>query len=163
MPQLDLERNDGFQKAEWRVQRFGWIVWGLIVLAALAGLLGSGWLSDRNATAPDGSLAVKYDRFVHYHHPVQIELSLHAAPKDGEWQVTMDRSLLDRLQILRIEPEPEHRVIADNAVTYSFLAGDNVALGKVVFHVEYERYGGAQGSVFVAERSPVSVNQFVYP
>jgi hypothetical protein len=163
MPRLDLERNDGFQKAEWRVQRLGWIVWGLIVLAALAGLLGSGWLSERNLTASDGSLAVKYDRFVHYHHPVQIELSMNTAPTDGEWQVTVDRSLLDRLQILRIEPEPERRVIAENAVVYSFLADANVALGKVVFHVEYERYGGAQGGVSIAGRLPVVVKQFVYP
>jgi hypothetical protein len=163
MQHLHLEQDNGFQKIEWRVQRFGWIAWGLIVLAASMGLLGSGWLSDRNRSAPDSSLGVKFDRFVHYHHPVQIELSLRTAPTDGEWQVTMDRSLLDRLQILRIEPEPERRVIADNAVTYSFLAGANVALGKVVFHVEYERYGGAQGRVSVAERSPVIVNQFVYP
>jgi hypothetical protein len=127
------------------------------------GLLGSGWLSDRNVTASDRTLAVKYDRFVHYHHPSQIELSLNAAPTDGEWQVTVDRSLLDHIQILRIEPEPERRAITKNAVTYSFLAGSNAAAGKVVFHVEYERYGGVQGDVSIAGRLPVVVNQFVYP
>jgi hypothetical protein len=162
-PEIDLEPNDRFQTTEWRAQRFGWIVWALVVLAALAGLLGSGWLSNRNVTAADGSLAVKYDRFLHYHHPSQIELSLLSPPTDGEWHVTVDRSLLNRLQILHIEPEPARRVLSEDAVSYIFLADRSAAGGNVVLHVEYQRYGGAQGGVAVAGRSPILVNQFVYP
>jgi hypothetical protein len=163
MPRLDLERNDRFQKAEWRVQRCGWIVWALIVFAALAGLLGSGWLSNRKVTASDETLAVKYDRYLHYHHPTQLELSLLAPPTDGEWHVAVDRSLLDRLQILHIEPEPTRRILAEDAISYVFLADPKATVGNVVFHVEYQRYGGAQGGVAIAGGSPVVLNQFVYP
>ena len=39
---LELETDESFQRNEWRIQRAGWIVWSLVIIAGLIGLLGSG-------------------------------------------------------------------------------------------------------------------------
>jgi hypothetical protein len=161
---LELETDDGFQRLEWRVQRVGWIIWFLLVMAALLGVLGPGWLSDTEVTSGDGRLNVAYERFLHYHSPSQIQMVINAnADADGQWQIKIGRSLLDRLEISGIIPEPERREIADDGVVYTFLSRPQSAQGKVIFHVEYERYGRTEGQVSLLGSDAVTLSQFVYP
>ena len=149
---------------KWRAQRIGWVVWSLLLVAAGLGLIGPGWLSDREAKSLDGTLTVGYERFLHYHHPSQLDVSCRGTQLDGEvFRVSVDRSLLDRMQILRIEPEPEHRRLTTEGVTYAFRRDAQADLAKVVFHVEYEQYGGVEGEIALAGADPVTVKQFVYP
>ena len=61
---LELATDDAFQQIEWRIQRIGWLVWAMLLLAALLGLTGSGWLSGAEVTSDDGAVTVKYDRFL---------------------------------------------------------------------------------------------------
>jgi len=161
---LELATDDAFQKTEWRFQRIAWIAWAMVLLVALLGLTGPGWFSTVDVTAEDGSIAIGYDRFLHYHNPPQLQIAVNDAGniEDG-WQVKVDGSLLDRLQIVRIEPEPERREIAPDGIVYTFLHTAGGTTGKIVFHVEYERYGTARGNISLAGRSPVDVNQFVFP
>ena len=44
---LELETDESFQRNEWRIQRVGWIVWSLVIIAGLIGLLGSGPMSHK--------------------------------------------------------------------------------------------------------------------
>jgi hypothetical protein len=160
---LDLASDASFQKIEWRAQRWGWTVWLVVVVSAALGLIGPGWLSDVQRRSPDGQLVVRYGRFLHYHNPTELEISLTAPPPSGQWKITLSRALLDRLQITRIEPEPERNEIEADGVSYFFRSDAHAASAKVVFHVEYERYGRASGTVALAGAEPVSVDQFVYP
>ena len=73
---LELETDESFQRSEWRIQRAGWIVWSLVIIAGLIGLLGSGPMSHKETAATDGSLKIDYDRYLHYHHPTQLTLSV---------------------------------------------------------------------------------------
>jgi hypothetical protein len=162
--ELDLETDARFQRSEWRAQRIGWIIWSLIVVAACLGLLGPGWLSDREAISADGGLTVGYDRFLHYHHPSQLTITCHGVHLDSDaFGISVARSLLDQMQILRIDPEPVHSQVADNSVIYEFRRDPRANAGKVVFHVEYERYGNAEGEIALMGGDPVTLRQFVYP
>jgi hypothetical protein len=161
---LELATDDAFQRTEWRLQRIAWVAWAMLLLVALLGLTGPGWFSSVDVTAEDESIAIGYDRFLHYHNPSQLEIAVNdASDVEGRWQVKVGRSLLDRLQIVRIEPEPERREIAPDGIVYTFLHAAGPTTGKIVFHVEYERYGTARGTISLAGRSPVDVNQFVFP
>jgi hypothetical protein len=160
---LELPTDDAFQQMEWRVQRIGWLVWAILLLAALLGLTGSGWFSSEEATSEDRTITVRYDRFLHYHKPTQLEINLKSNESDDRWQLKVGRSLLDRLQILRIEPEPERREIAPDGIVYAFLRSAGAPAGKVVFHVEYERYGSTQGTISQLGSGPVDLKQFVFP
>jgi hypothetical protein len=160
---LDLEIDDSFQKNEWLVQRLGWIVWVLILAAGIAGLLGPGPLSSIESRASDDSLTVKYDRFLHYHHPTQLELALGSIePPPRELQVKLNGKLLDRIQIQRIEPEPERTELGDGVI-YTFLRSGSSSAGSIVFHVDFERFGRSRGTIGVVGHESVAVNQFVYP
>jgi hypothetical protein len=160
---LELATDDAFQHTEWRVQRIGWLVWAMLLLAALLGLTGSGWLSSEEVTSEDGTITVRYDRFLHYHKPTQLEVDLKSNESDGRWQLKVARPLLDRLQILRIEPEPEQREIGPDGIVYTFLHSAGAPAGKIVFHVEYERYGSTQGTISLLGSGPVDLKQFVFP
>lgn len=161
---LDLETDAQFQRTEWRAQRIGWIVWSLIVVAACLGLLGPGWLSDREAASADGGLTVGYERFLHYHNPSQLTITCNGSHLDGDaFRIRVARSLLDQMQILRIDPEPEHHQVNEDAVLYEFQRDPQADGVKVVFHVEYERYGNVEGEIALTDGDPVTFRQFVYP
>ena len=162
--ELDLDTDPQFQKTEWRAQRIGWIVWSFIVVAACLGLLGPGWLSDREKASADGTITVGYERFLHYHNPSQLTVTCNGAQLDNDaFRISVERSLLDRMQIRRIEPEPEHQQVTEDGVIYGFQRDPQAETIKVVFHVEYERYGTVEGDIALAGGDPVTLRQFVYP
>jgi hypothetical protein len=130
---LDLTTDPSFQSAEWRAQRLGWIVWSLVLLAAALGLLGPGWLSDVEHRSTDGKYTIRYERFLHYHNPSQLEVYVTHPPRSGEWTIKLDRALLDRVQIERIEPEAERSVIEADGVSYVFQSDAEAASGRSFF------------------------------
>jgi hypothetical protein len=160
--ELQLDTDDSFQRNEWRIQRVGWIVWFLVIVAGSIGLLGSGPMSHSEIVAGDGSLTIAYDRYVHYHHPTQLTLSLGELPGE-ELQIKFNRELLDRMQVERIEPEPVKAELTDDGVIYTFLQKPSSQNSKVIFHVDYERFGANGGAVEVVGHEPVTLTQFVYP
>jgi hypothetical protein len=161
---LDVQHDDAFQKSEWRIQRVGWAAWSAIVIAALAGLLGTGPLSHADSSASDGSLSVKYDRFLHYHKPAVLEVLVNSRAEDDQpLRLKLSRSFLDRIQILRIEPEPEEQSLAENGVIYAFTQEGAPDLFKVLFHFEYEKFGNTTGSVELIGGGSAGFQQFVYP
>jgi hypothetical protein len=160
---LDLTVDEGFQTAEWRFQRVGWIVWGVLILAGFAGLLGPGPLSSTEVMAADNSLTVAYDRFLHYHNPTQLVMTVEANGSDSELQIKLSNSLLDRMEISRIEPSPVRSELMNDGVLYTFARGQHGDAGRIIFFVDFERFGRSQGEVGVVGREPVLVKQFVYP
>jgi hypothetical protein len=161
---LDVQRDDSFQKSEWRIQRLGWAAWSAVVIAALAGLLGSGPLSHADSSASDGALSVQYDRFLHYHQPTAIEVLVSSrGAGDGPLRLKLSRSFLDRIQMLRIEPEAEEQSLAEDGVVYAFTQVGAPEFSKVLFHFEYEYFGNTKGSVELVGGGSAGFQQFVYP
>ena len=119
-------------------------------------------MSHKEMAAADGSLKIDYDRYLHYHHPTQLTLSV-GKIADDELRIKFDRALLDRLQVERIEPEPLQAEITDDGVIYTFMQKASSQNVKVIFHVDYERFGASQGTVEVVGHEPVTLKQFVYP
>jgi hypothetical protein len=164
MSGIDLENHESLQRTEWRTQRVGWFAWCGIIVAACLGLLGSGPLSAaRNATA-DGSVAVAYDRFLRYHDPTALRITLGGPlPAGDELEVKLGRNLLNRVQIQRIEPEPERASLAGDGVVYTFILSDSAKSSEIVFHVNFERIGQSRGTIEVNGTEPIVLSQFVYP
>jgi hypothetical protein len=161
---LDLPQDDSFQKSEWRIQRAGWAAWIAITIAALAGLLGTGPLSHADSSASDGSLSVQFDRFLHYHQPAAIEVFVNSRGADNRpLRLKLSRSFLDRIQMLRIEPEPEGQSLAEDGVVYSFTKESAPEFSKVLFHFEYEYFGNTKAIVELVGGGSASFQQFVYP
>jgi hypothetical protein len=161
---LDVPQDEPFHQREWKIQRVGWVLWALIMIAALAGLLGTGPLSHAEVSAPDGSLMVKYDRYVHYHQPSVLEVLVPSRGQDGgSLRLKVSRSFLDRAQILRIEPEPEEQHVADDGIVYTFGQEGTPELGKILFHFEFEQFGVSNARVELVGGGSAIVKQFICP
>jgi hypothetical protein len=163
-PTLELEELESFQRSEWRIQRIGWVLWALAILAGLVGLLGSGPLSSTSSTAPDGSLRVQYDRFVHRQQPIKLEVTLHRLGQTGnQARLFVSQQLLERLQIQRIEPEPQGRELATDGVVYTFPTAAEAESATIRFHAKYETFGNSRGQLALLGHEPAIFDQFVYP
>jgi hypothetical protein len=164
IPKLQLEDNEPFQRVEWRLQRIGWVLWGLLIESALAGLLGPGPLSKAESPAPDGSLTIAYDRFVHYHHPTRLKLIVGSSERPrNSLQVKFSKQLIERLHIDRIEPEPEGRRLGADGVVYTFPLTESTEVANIMFHVEFEHFGLSDAQIEVVGKEPAMFTQMVYP
>lgn len=160
---LEIEELPAFQRKEWLIQRIGWVAWVLVLLAGMLGLIGSGPLSNTSSSASDDSLTVRYDRFLHYHQPAMLEVTLHPDISGSSARLFLSQSLLERLQISRIEPEPEEGELASDGLIYTFPLLASAESAKIRFHVQYEAVGNSNGRIALIGHEPALVNQFVYP
>ena len=160
---LELNHDVPFQRADWRAQRIGWVVLFLIVLAALAGLLGKGPLSDVSAASPQGQIQVEYDRFLHYRDPTSLQIHLKPpADADNELRVAFDHSYLHGFEIQRITPEPREELAGETEHVFVFEADDVRRSTWIVLHLDPDEFGTIEGSLRVGDES-ILIRHFIYP
>ena len=100
---LELGQDLPFQRRTWLVQRVGWGVVLLLLLAAAAGLLGRGPLSEKTARSADGALGVRYGRFVRHRAPTTVQLQLAPDVADqGQVRLWLDLRYLEGVTIENI-------------------------------------------------------------
>ncbi|HYF62909.1 MAG TPA: hypothetical protein VD886_08865 [Herpetosiphonaceae bacterium] len=155
LPDQDLE----FQRRSWVVQRIAWGIMAAVAVAGLAGVFGSGPVSQARAGA--GGLSVEYQSFARFQAATTLRVHLDAAAiQDGTAAIRIDQAYLERFEIVDIIPEPAASSIDGAAVVYSFTIGGS---GDVVFNLKPERIGGAVAAIGAASGETVRVEQFVYP
>ena len=159
---LELEQDLNFHRRGWRVQRVCWILLALILLAGLAGLMGTGPLSDDIRSAADGRFELEYERFVRMQAPSRLRV--HYAPEavqSGVVQVWLDRRYVEQTQVDAIVPQPLRVEIGADRLTYVFAATDGQA-GAVTFRLQLETFGRVAGRAGVGEQV-VDFRQLAYP
>ncbi len=123
---LELEQDLDFQRRVWRVQRIGWIVMALLVVAGLAGLTGHGPMAKASAGAAEDGLVITYDRLTRYETPAR--LALHVAPgvaaSDSTVAVWINRDFVNAMQIGAVVPTPVEAQAAGDGVIYTFRVAD---------------------------------------
>jgi hypothetical protein len=160
---LELEQHDHFQRWEWRLQRLGWLIWATLLGAGLAGLLGPGPLSRQTATSRDGSLTVVYDKYVHFEHPLTVEATMLTGGDDQALRLHLSQSLLERVQIERIEPTPAAERLTPDGVQYDFSTVPGATKVTAAFHFVFQKMGVCEGQWQLQSGAPVVVSQLVYP
>ncbi len=160
---MDLGQDLTFQRRSWRVQRVGWALWLLVLIAAAAGLLGEGPLSDATIGAR-GLFQVQYERLVRHGAPVLLELHLEPGAVQGdEARVWIDKAYLQGMQIQTMYPEPESVEARADGMTYVFKLDEPGEPASIIFNVTYDSIGLQHGQVALNDGAPVSFSQFVYP
>lgn len=159
---LKLQADERFHRREWIVQRVGWGIMCLLVIAAAAGLLGPGPLSLARA-GDERTLLVEYQRFGRLETVDELRIVVGSdVLNGGDVKMWFDRALLDRAQIQRFDPEPSHaRGEADRVVFEFDLQEDQPAI--VVLSMRWQRVGRASGRIGIEGGAMVSINQFIYP
>ena len=161
---LEVGQDTIFQRYQWTVQRWGWAILALVLLAALLGLLGRGPLSSTDAEAPDQSLRVKYNRFIRVRAPADLKISVAAkASQNGAIRLWIDREYLDHLQVKHITPRPEHEEAGSDRHIFVFRAAAPGNPVEIVLHFEPEKPGPHTCRVGLVDGPELSFEQFAYP
>jgi len=161
---LEISQDIVFQRRAWKVQRVGWVILVLFVLAALLGLMGSGPLSQARAGHEQGTVWVEYSRFSRAE--AETALAVHLGPaamRDGKARVWLDRTYHEKIKIDRIMPEPLEVEAAADRLTYVFPVGDGAQPVAVVFHFQPRQAGVLHPSLGVPQADTLSFAQYVYP
>jgi hypothetical protein len=157
---LEIEEDMPGQRRQWIAERCGWIVMGLLLVAAMTGLLGRGAASSATVQSTDGITSLHYERFARLHAPATLRVV--TAPAADELSLTLSRAYLDNVQIEEIVPEPRATRLADEKLVYLFpVASQRTA--EVVFRFKMDALGPLQGSVRIDDHPPLEFSQFVYP
>jgi hypothetical protein len=159
--ELEVHENITFQRRDWLAQRIGWGVICLILLAALAGLTGSGPLSS--VTRTEGPFTLEYERFVR--HGARTALTLHVEPQaiaEGRVRIAVDRHFLVANDLQRLVPEPNATRGRDDAVEfiYDVAPGDGL---QVRWTMEPDQLGRHSALVRLNDGPVLQIEQFTYP
>lgn len=160
--ELEVDEDLVFQRRDWLAQRIGWVFIGVMVLAALAGLTGSGPLS--RTTRSDGRhLTVEYERFVR--HGSRTAVTFRVAPEavtHGRVRIAIDRRFLAANDLQRLVPEPSVTRGHDDAVEFIYDVAPGTAL-QARWIVEPDELGSLSSSVRLNGGPALEITQFTYP
>lgn len=107
-PDLELTADLRFQRREWRAERIGWVLAGVVIVASLLGVFSNGPLSSTSSSSSSGDIRVDYQHFVR--HLGQDSMTITVAPsaiKAGTATIVLDQSIASALQITSITPQPQ--------------------------------------------------------
>jgi hypothetical protein len=142
------------ERREWLIQRIAWVVLTAVVIAALLGAFGHGWMSRASVESAGGSVLIEYDRIIRLHDRTKVTLTLNRWVPDGDGNamVTLAGSYLEHFGVESITPEPEEQQSAPGEFVLKFKpAGEGVPV-RVELRLKVERLGAIPGIVRAAGR-----------
>lgn len=156
---LQLEEHRAFQERFWSLQRVAWVLFGLLLLAALLGLTGSGGPLSRAQVALEGG-TIDYPRIARWE--AADEVIVRFAPGAEQHRLTLSSGFADALQIEGIQPEPESSAAgADGAVlTFATAAGE---AAEVTIHVTPLQPGYSTFAVQIDDGAPETLGVLALP
>ena len=154
-----FERTRCFRRG-WIFERVGWIAMASAMIAAVAGIFGNGWLSEREVSVAD-ALTVKYPRFCRAHAP--FELTVDWSPAQAEATLWISRSYLDRFEIAGIRPTPSAVTLGSDRVYYTFRTVEPGAAVGVSFMLKPKQGGSLSGRLGSDDGLDVEIRQVVFP
>lgn len=161
---LEIGQDLRHHALEMKIERGGWIVMALILVAALVGLLGPGPLSSATAGEKGSPLAVEYNRFERYQSPNQMRVHIGAgASRDGKARLWVNREFIENIQLRNIDPEPESIEATADRFVYLFNLPDANSPSAVSFHFEPNKFWQMPVRVGLEGGAEVSFSQFYYP
>ena len=138
---IDIDEDFKFQQREWLFQKVGWVVIWLLLVAALLGVFGKGPLSEAQVNDPTGVLTVNYTRLERYRSPTTMEVIVGPdQASGGKFAITLDRQFVDRIDIERIDPEPDSVKSEMSRIAYEFELEDPAQPAHVLIDYEFERF-----------------------
>jgi hypothetical protein len=161
---LELDQDLAFQQRSWIVQRIGWIVLGLIIVAALLGLFGGGPLSYTTARSQDGALGLEYNLF--WRIQAAMTLRVFLMPKTayaGEVRLWLSRSYVDAVDVQHITPQPQRVEAGTDRLTYVFAISQMGQQIEITFQVKPERPGRVAGRLGLEDGITLSFAHVIYP
>ncbi|GAA5044814.1 hypothetical protein HNP84_004717 [Thermocatellispora tengchongensis] len=143
-----------------RWQRVGWGSLALLLLAALAGLIGPGPLSWAGASAP--LIQVDYERFARRLGDSSLRVTVWSDPAHpGTARLWISRDYLIEAEARQVVPAPDSWTAVDDGVVLSFPATGDRA--EIEIRTSLDHIGTLHGALGVPGKPPARFWQLVYP
>jgi hypothetical protein len=160
---LQLAEYSDAQRRAGMIDRVGWILMLLIVIAAASGLFGNGPIGLAKAVDESEDLRVDYNRFGRYGADLTLRVQVReSAASQGEFQVWVSSEYLEGVKIDDISPAPDTAEVLDGGILYRFVGKQGDL--KATFDLTGDSIGSLSGSVGLD--GPITAahfSQFLYP
>ncbi len=154
----DLE----FQRRWWRFERIVWSIFGVLLVLALLGLFGRGYLAKAERRSSDGSVDVRYDRIQRTGTPSKLSVSFGPqAIRDGKIVLFVSQSIVKELGAQRVIPSPLQTSIGNDGLTYTFPATEPP--GLVEFSLQPDGPGAVPFTIRLEGSEPVQAKVVIVP
>ncbi len=161
---IDIDEDMAYQEREWKIQRVGWAVIWLLILAALLGGFGKGVLANARLGDPSGALTANYARIERYRSPTTIEVIVGPGQATaGNFALTLNRAFVDRISIDRIDPEPASVKSEVDRLRYEFEVTADGQPAHVFINYEYADFGLSEAHLALEGGPALTLKQLVYP
>lgn len=159
---IEVDQDLDHVRRLWRVQRIGWGVMSLVVLAGLLGLFGRGPLADGHAQA--SGLTIDYERFARHGATSVLEAEVEPQAQRGDSvKLWVSRDYLDGVELERVIPEPGSVETRENLVLFSFATADRSRPTRITLHMRPQAHWSREVRAGIDGGSALSFRQFIYP
>lgn len=155
----EFEDSPRFHEHEWRVQRIGWAILVLFLLAGASGVLGKGPLSHETIALPGGTLEL--DRFARRHAPTEWAIDLLQTPAQEDLELAITADYMSKFEIKAITPEPERTELKNGELVFIFAGAQSG--GRIVMHLDPQEVGTLRGTVRMNGGDAIALRQLIYP
>ncbi len=158
---LQIEADDRYHRSFIRIQRAGWAAITLLLLAAVAGIIGPGLLGTSTVASPDNLLKAEYSMTSNSHRDTWIWITAES-PGSGPITIWISREYVESFHIEEIVPEPERVYATGDRVFYEFLPAPGETMLKISLLAEPSSIGPISGTVGAGGQL-VKIKQFIWP
>jgi hypothetical protein len=158
---IELNEDMRFQRRMWAVERIGWILMGLVIVAAAAGLFGVGPLSWATVRQLPDLAEIDYGRSQRLTAPATIRIKTSRPRSDGVL-IEVDNAFLGAYKISSISPQPAQSTAVAHGVRFRFDVAEGTP-ATIVFHVSPQRMGLFRPKLTIAGAQPVELPVFIFP
>jgi hypothetical protein len=152
---LELEDEIKLHETGWAIQRVGWAVILLLLVAAALGVFGNGLLSS--AEISDDGNNIRFEKLVRYQSPMQLIIRTNG--RENKVEVRIPQSYIESMEVDKIVPEPVDQKLASGLAIFTF---KTEGPSTIKFYIIPEKTGQMKAQIQVNE-SNFSVTHFIYP
>lgn len=162
----DAQRDlDGIGQAEHpRARRVGPLILTLILLAALAGLIGPGPLSWTSAVDDAGLVGLQYSRFIRNIAATNLQVAVRSDPaQPRSARLWISSEYLTGINVQQITPQPDTSTAVNGGSVLEFPVSGPAETVTVQIQLQSNQIGLLRGQIGAPDREPIRFWQFVYP
>lgn len=157
---LHDELDEPFLRRQWRWQRVGWALRGLVIVLAVLGVLGTSPLAAKVVSKDvDGAhYEVEYARWTRYQLLDRMHVRVHAPAAVGEeLKVSFSREWVENNNVRSTTPEADGGGFGPDGATYTFQVEDWSQPMSIAFEFEPRKAFRSPGELRIAAGEGASV------
>ena len=162
--------DPAFLKRERIFERVGWLLLGLVILAAIIGLFGGGPISDAEVTTSSGNSRVelRYERWGRMESPLGLRLAVSAPDETAEeLTLTIPNAFANKIEVHSLLPEPEATSVGENGANYSWQVDDWSQPLLITLNYKAKEWRNLGGTLHVTAGqealAALKFSQFLFP